>query len=167
MSIIQEALKRAQYDYAAKKGLPQAHEESGREWTIPTTVKALYAPGMIRKIAIALYVVVLLALITGFGIRALFSRLVAIDGGRIPNNTMVSGNNTHAADAKAVKQSPDLVLNGIMYTEENPKAIINGVVVREGDVVSSATVVSISERNVLLKYNNDDNQVEVALKLKD
>jgi len=54
-----------------------------------------------------------------------------------------------------------------MYVEEKPKAIINGTVVREGDVISGATVTSITENNVLLKYNNNDNHVEVALKLKE
>ena len=39
-------------------------------------------------------------------------------------------------------------------------------VVREGDVIDGAIVASITKKNVLLKYNNDNNQVEVALKLK-
>ena len=58
-------------------------------------------------------------------------------------------------------------MNGIMYIEENPKAIINGIVVREGDVIGGAIVASITENNVLLKYNNNDNQVEVSLKFKE
>ena len=54
-----------------------------------------------------------------------------------------------------------------MYIKEKPKAIINGTVVREGDVISGAFVTSITENNVLLKYNNSDNQVEMVLKLKE
>ena len=64
-------------------------------------------------------------------------------------------------------QPQSFVLNGIMYIKERPRAIINGAVVTEGDVVSGATVTSISESKVLLKYINNDNKVEMVLKIKE
>jgi hypothetical protein len=83
-----------------------------------------------------------------------------------------------ASDRSAEKQSasspslqkgypPHLILNGIMYTEENPKAIINGTPVGKGDVIGGAIVTSVTENNVMLKYNNGSNQVELMLKLKE
>ena len=192
MSIIQEALKRAQYNYAGKKSLPQACEEPGQEPAIPAPAEALDIRVITKKIAVIVYVIVLLALVTGFGIRALFSKIVTIDKERRSKDLIVAMQKTPPDKAMPpslplgpvpveratekplalvssgqTNQSPDLLLNGIMYVEEKPKAIINGIVVREGDVVSGATVASITEKNVLLKYNNNNNQVEVVLKLKE
>ena len=171
MSIIQEALKRAQYNYAGKKSLPQAHEEFRQEPAIPAHAEALDVRVITKKIAVIVYVIVLLALVTGFGIRALFSKIVIMDKERkskdlTPEVQKTSPDKPPLPSLQA-NQSPNLVLNGIMYVEEKPKAIINGMVVREGDVISGATVTSITENNALLKYNNNDNQVEVTLKLKE
>ncbi len=57
---------------------------------------------------------------------------------------------------------PTLVLNGIMYSNENPQAIINNGIVEEGDVVSGATVVKIDNKKALLLYNDE----EIVLTLK-
>jgi len=197
VSIIQEALKRAQYDYAGKKSLPQAHEKPEQGPAIHVTPEDIYMPVMIRKIAIIVYVIVLLALVTGFGIRALFSKIASMDKERRSKSSTMAKQKRDtgkvalpiaaatverakeapkevpkeaplaAASSGQANQAPTFVLNGIMYIRENPKAIINGMVVKEGDVVSGATVTYISENNVLLKYNNNDNQVEVALRLKE
>ena len=190
MSIIQEALKRAQYNYADKKSLPQAREEPRQERAAPAPAEALDPRVITKKIGIIVYVIVLLALVTGFGIRALFSKIASMDKERQPKDLiaqarqippdkaaprpLASGTVERAAEkllalvsSGQANQPPNLVLNGIMYIEEKPKAIINGTVVRVGDVISGATVTSITENNVLLKYNNNDNQVEMALKLKD
>ncbi len=190
MSIIQEALKRAQYNYAGKKGLPQAHEGPMQEPVILAPAEALDARVITRKIAVIVYIIVLLALVTGFGIRALFLKMVTIDKEKRSKDLIAAARKTDPdkavppslssiaaeraterpsalASSGQTNQSPNLVLNGIMYVEEKPKAIINGMVVREGDVISGATVTFITENNVLLKYNNNDNQVEVTLKLKE
>ena len=190
MSIIQEALKRAQYNYAGKKSLPQAHDGPGQEPAMLATAETFDVRVVTKKIAIIVYTIVLLALVTGFGIRALFSKMVTIDKERRSKDLIVAAKKmgpdkavpffissgaaerateklSASASSGQADQSPDLVLNGIMYVEEKPKAIINGMVVREGDVISGATVTSITEKSVLLKYNNNDNQVEVTLKLKE
>ena len=58
--------------------------------------------------------------------------------------------------------SPEFVLNGIMYLEGSPRAIINDSMVEAGDMVNGARVVKIDKRNVLLEYNG----VEMSLDLK-
>ncbi len=190
MSIIQEALKRAQYNYSGKKSLPQAHEDPVQEPAIPVPAVVTDARAINKKISIIVYVIVLLSLVTGFGIRTLFSKIATTDK-EIRSKDLVVAPQRTSPDKEAaspissgaveratgkllalvspgqINQPPNLVLNGIMYIEEKPKAIINGTVVREGDVISGATVTSITPDNVLLKYNNNDNKVEVALKLKE
>ncbi len=191
MSIIQEALKRAQYDYTSKKSLRESHdepEEKKRANSVPT--QTFDARVIIKKIGIIVYVIALLALVTGFGIRALFLKIATVHKERRVRGLIAAAQKTEpdkvastdtssAAVERATEkllalvssgqtnQPPSLILNGIMYIHGSPKAIINGTVVREGDVIDGATVTSITESNVQLKYNNDDNKVEVALKLKE
>jgi type II secretory pathway component PulC len=59
-------------------------------------------------------------------------------------------------------QYPELVLNGIMYLEIGPCAIINDAIVEEGDIVKGARVTKINKKSVVLEYNN----VEITLSLK-
>lgn len=188
MSIIQEALKRAQYNYTDKKSLPPVSEKSEQEPVVPSPAEAIDLRVITKKMGIIVYVIVLLALVTGFGIRALFLKMAALGKGKesenliaaaqkaIPDNPVspslpstVVARATEKLFAKAIQPSSpsSLVLNGIMYIEKNPKAIINGMVVTEGDVIGGATVTSITQNNVMLKYNNNDNKVEMALKLKE
>ncbi len=56
---------------------------------------------------------------------------------------------------------PKFMLSGIMYIESGPKAIINGSVVQEGDVISGATVKKIDRVDVVLSYED----LEILLKM--
>lgn len=56
---------------------------------------------------------------------------------------------------------PELVLNGIMYLEAGPRAIINDTMVEEGDEVSGAKVVRINRRNVVLAFNNTEINIDL------
>jgi hypothetical protein len=51
------------------------------------------------------------------------------------------------------------VLNGIMQLVDGPRAIINDIIVGEGETISGAKVEKIKKDGVLLKYNDS----EVAL----
>ncbi|MFA6078483.1 MAG: hypothetical protein WC779_01920, partial [Candidatus Omnitrophota bacterium] len=62
-----------------------------------------------------------------------------------------------------VSDAPSFVLNGIMYLEAGPKAIIDGNVVEEGDVIKGAIVKTINKNSVILNYKN----LEISLNLKD
>lgn len=183
MSIIQEALKRAQYNYAAKKSQPQAYGESVTGPTVTVSSDAVDSRAITKKIAIVVYILVLLALVMGFAIRVLFLKIADIDKEKRLRNlsaqSQLKAPDIHDGSSDAIRtvshpyptgrlgQVPDLVLNGIMYFPDKPKAIINGTVVRVGDVVGGATITSITENNVLVKYNNSDNQVEMVLKIKE
>lgn len=63
----------------------------------------------------------------------------------------------------AVPAPPKLELSGIMYLDAGPKAIINGSVVKEGDLIQGATVKKIDPTDVVLDYGD----VEIQLNLKD
>ena len=59
-------------------------------------------------------------------------------------------------------QSGDLVLSGIMHLEDGPRAIINNSMVAAGDTVGEAMIVSITDNSVVLKKGNS----EIVLNLK-
>jgi hypothetical protein len=59
-------------------------------------------------------------------------------------------------------QYPQFALNGIMYLNDRPQAIINGFTLEEGDTISGATVVRIEKNSVILHMND----VEIMLTLK-
>lgn len=57
---------------------------------------------------------------------------------------------------------PNFTLNGIMYIEGSPRAIINNAMVETGDVVDQAKVLLIDKKSVVLQYND----AEITLNLK-
>ena len=59
-------------------------------------------------------------------------------------------------------QPPELMLNGVMYLEGRPRAIINDSVIEEGDSISGATVRKINKDSVLLVFND----LEISINLK-
>jgi hypothetical protein len=65
---------------------------------------------------------------------------------------------SRASVANAVKPAPETAgpefrLNGIIYNEARPIAIVNGLTVRVGDEVNGATVISIERDRVTLSSN--------------
>jgi type II secretory pathway component PulC len=174
MSIIQEALKKAQGYIEAKKDsqLPQKERETG--YSIKHAKRA--------KIILSLVSIVLLILVVG---QMLFVRKTTTDfKGSIASRQEVTYKKLDAAmDIKPAAVSPvegpssaakpieyftlkpnppELILNGIMYLPECPQAIINNVVVTVGDIIKGAVVRKINKNNVVLDYNN----VEITLDLK-
>jgi len=49
-------------------------------------------------------------------------------------------------------QPPELVLKGIAWDETKPLALINGLVVKEGDTIQGATIVKIDFERVAIQY---------------
>ena len=45
-----------------------------------------------------------------------------------------------------------LVVRGIVFSEDKPSAVINGKIVRQGDIVSGATIIKINRNNVEFEF---------------
>lgn len=58
--------------------------------------------------------------------------------------------------------NPDFTLNGIMYVEGAPRAIVNNAMVEIGDPVGDAKVIRIDRKSVVLQHDN----AEIVLNLK-
>jgi hypothetical protein len=60
------------------------------------------------------------------------------------------------AEQPAAPSTPRLVLQGITYASDNRDAMINGVTVREGEVIEGARVATIESRRVTLNFNGQE-----------
>ena len=67
-----------------------------------------------------------------------------------PGSTTTSANGTKKAGPGIGVR---LIVKGIVYSKENPAAVIGTQLVHEGDVISNATVVKINRDNVEFKMN--------------
>jgi len=66
-----------------------------------------------------------------------------------------------AVEKEDVPEKDDFVLSGIMHPESGPRAIVNGSVVIEGDVIDGMVVAKITNNSVVLKKKN----LEIVVRL--
>jgi len=184
MSIIQEALKKAQQKVTS--GTPPAREPKNENIVntiYPSQPSYDYSPPLpvakdapINRIAAFLIVAVLLV-----GVVVIYMIMQthatkanpAVDASRQvvtykPKQEPAPQKAAAPAPIPSLIRSisasqPNLILNGIMYLTDNPKAIINNCIVGEGETVDGATVVTINRNNVVLNFND----TEITLKLKE
>ncbi|MEE8359343.1 MAG: hypothetical protein V3S04_00285 [Candidatus Omnitrophota bacterium] len=62
---------------------------------------------------------------------------------------------------KAKANTRDLILNGVIWDQDNPYAIINGEVVVSGDYIESNLVVYIGKRGVILDSGSEQFELKV------
>ncbi|MBN1526676.1 MAG: hypothetical protein JW919_03725 [Candidatus Omnitrophica bacterium] len=181
MSIIQEALKKAQaWSAEDSAGVETEGTGSNRVFLGDTAAEKLRVPPPVVRLVSKKKrkAVPPAAIIVGAVVAAV---VVAIAALAVPFWLMGSKPGQHETAVPASHQevsykplaaadpanpsagAPDLVLSGIMYIEGAPRAIINKAVVREGGTVAGATVVSIDERGVILKNES----LEITLTLKE
>lgn len=184
MSIIQEALHKAQVDVKA----PEARQD-GSQVKNTYEVKTALKPAVkkikgkttpVMKILTSLLLIVLAAFAVFSAKQFLSSgkksqdkisdsptqevtyRPIVKTDAKISDDIGPQGQTVAAASLKDIAGHPSLMLNGIMYLEERPRAIINNSIVEAGDSVGGATVTKINPKNVVLEYND----VEITLNLK-
>ena len=80
---------------------------------------------------------------------------IVYDKGAAPENPAI-------AEKDITTLQNDFVLSGIMHLEDGPRAIINNSSVMTGGYVNGAMVVAINENSVILKKGN----AEITLRLK-
>ena len=178
MSIIQEALKKAQDTQEAPPPLsqpqPAVTETAPFRAEPPAPSKAVFKPVMIAAFAAALIIT------AGFGAHFFSSIKKSFPAKTNPPDTAIQQQVTYKPAATPVPEPkgplapiqkmadlksavpPKLILNGIMYIETGPRAIINGNTVEVGDSVSGAEVRRINRDNVVLTFN--DAEITIDLK---
>jgi hypothetical protein len=177
MSIIQEALKKAERhikDPKQASSTPSADNSpriKASEAFGPVDAKKAPAAVSDPK-AVAILIVILIATAV-FAASQLFPKknipakpsaaVVTAKSEELPALPSVIFQQTQPQQPEEKKTaSPEFVLNGIMYLEGNPRAIINDVMVEAGDMVGGARVVKIEKKSVLLQY--DDAEIGLDLK---
>lgn len=183
MSIIQEALRKAQIDIkpsGERSGTPEAKNKPEVKAPSGAAVKKISKSNIPSATIIASIALIALMAFAFFSARQ-FLLQSKKDSGKdtaafqevtykpivkteaAPSDTSSTQSQPAAPSApRSVADHPDLTLNGIMYLEEGARAIINNSIVETGDSVSGATVTKINPKNVVLEYND----VEITLSLK-
>lgn len=174
MSIIQEALRKAQGEYVEKKMPPVVKEEVVHprpdNWSPQGIKKSTPAHLPIRKLGLPALVAVLTMslLIYGIGLSLRYSRSHTKDVVVTKTAKTVSPPKAQPISLPKVEtidlmpsSPPTFVLNGIMYVEDKPQAIINGHVLEEGDKINGATVLVIEKDCVLLSINDANMKLEL------
>ena len=175
MSIIQEALKKAQQNYmqntVSQKEAIQT--DSAEEATVSSPPKHIPLP-----LSALIPGIIILVILAGLGLRTFFLDRPHTGMKNAVSHQEVTYQKTEAKAPAAgdiispikkalltniMAQPPEFILNGIMYLQEGPQAIINSTVVRTGDMISGAIVKTINRNNVLLDFND----TEIALTLKE
>lgn len=191
MSIIQEALKKVKPFDVARSVKEALTERPPEPPPVQATPRAGYAPESRRAAAHSLKIPIIILAGAGIalvcaGLLYIFHKsspavphrtVKPIEAPVSHQDTMyktieqgasetappaVSNDSSYQQTSIVRAEPPELVLNGIMYLETGPRAIINNAIVREGDMVNSATVTSINRKSVILKFNN----LEITLNLK-
>ncbi len=193
MSIIQEALKKAQSDHVkADEPAAPKNEDVALAPTFTKRAPHIEVALQSRAKSIPLALLIMLAfaavvftanhffvLQTGVGLQngsdvvgkavPAYRQEVAYKGPEKKSDTLGAGTGlgdvVKSLPISNIKSddTPLFLLNGIMYLETGPKAIIDGSVVEEGDVIRGATVKAINKNNVILDYKDR----EISLNLKD
>ena len=182
MSIIQEALEKAQSD--VKPTLPpsgsiQTERAAGPKLSVAPVVKKPREARVFGKkeLTTAVFFVLTAIVILFIGSVLLMSgdkgkrtsaknaqevnyRPIVRDASKDPANTDERLKMSPEFIRKA--GAPELILNGIMYVEGKPRAIINNLIVETGDSLLGAFVTEIKRESVILEYEN----VEITLNLK-
>jgi len=146
MSIINEALKKAQRSAPG----PQSDGAADRQPKIYPTVKTrVTVPSKAAKKN--RMVVALLA--------CAFAALVAYSGFTVAPK-FLSRRRALALPPQPASAMPTLVLNGIVYDEEKPYAIINNKVLLKGDLVDGAALSEINRDSVKFVFNGREYELK-------
>jgi len=185
MSIIQEALKKAQTTYVKETVKAVSPQKSD----IGVESAAQKSHGAAAPYVKLMPGVILLVILAGLGLNSFSSKntagtakggpyhdvsyKLAIEnaamtgssdaGFGIQTQVLASPIKSAISSGAAFVNAPDLELNGIMYLEERPRAIINGNMVEVGESVNGARINAITNSSVLLNYND----LDITLKLKE
>lgn len=186
MSIIQEALRRAEMDVKAPGTSPNNNDNP------KNTPESIQRPDVVvkknkKKIVVNKATLMSLALVALMAFAVFSVRQYLVASKKVQGKPLVTApvqdatyrpiikTNTvtdsdlklqeqpaQPANLKDITDYPGMTLNGIMYVEEEPRAIINNSIVGVGDLVTGAKVTKINPKNVVLEYND----VEITLNLK-
>jgi hypothetical protein len=187
VSIIQEALKKAQGDYSVKrepkKEMPSVQSETGRSEAATAQVEMKAMPrhhpersGPSMRLPALVSVLTVLLLIYGLKLSLQYT---GTHNNRVIGTKKaqpVVADKSASSSISAIMENPNKInpinfleprkslfmLSGIMYVAGRPQAIINGQVLEEGDKISGATVLAIEKDCVLLDLNDANMRLEIS-----
>ncbi len=175
MSIIQEALKKAQVNI--KQGVAAPELKASRDSHISAAPGISAAKPLRPRRRNSIIIIVAMAafmsvLVMAASFNFLSSRNHSDKKTAMPlpsaaqevsyASLLTTDRSDLSVNAIMASKAPELYLSGIMYTEESPRAIVNDRIVEPGDSVSGAKVKKINPKSVVLEFI--DTEITLSLK---
>ena len=166
MSIIQEALKKAQDEYV-EKNIPISIKEEIIKPKIEVRILHNIKKTISVRVSVLAGILTILLMIYGLSVSEQYFKNHEKDIKTTPVSAPAAKGADPISPAKTgvinstIQLPPVFVLNGIMYVENKPQAIINGYVLEEGDKINGATVLIIEKDCVLLDVNDANIRLEL------
>ena len=170
MSIIYEALRRIESqkpkaDLESDSRDIEENKNNENDNSVATIQGKTVAGYLKKKKNILLFskrniLVLLAALVLVFAGFFIFSKNIQTPG------TLVQGKNTVSSsvvNSAQVQESSTFILEGIVYDEKMPLAIINARLYKHYDRLGEYMIVDISEREVTLRNINDESLLHIGL----
>jgi hypothetical protein len=166
VSIIQEALKKVGNSDSREPGNPPALPASGpaADKIRGAALTQKNAPGarIVYYAATGLFLLLLAGIVVRVSYLPARAQNAAVAPRKIePMLPTIERREEPPAPKRAKENIGGFVLNGIMYLVDGPRAIINDIIVGEGETVGGAKVSKIKKDQVILDYN--DSEVELNI----
>lgn len=160
MSVIFDALKKVEDIGSNNKDKNNVGQTSIIEKATNKTLKSQKAVRVNKKIFIYIAVILGLSLFFFNSIKKTVKEIV-FDG---KNKDFVSKDYTFAPEPEKKYAKGKLVLEGIIYDQNFPMAIINGAVLKVGEKIDQFQVLSITKNTVQLINDQTSKQIELIFK---
>jgi hypothetical protein len=170
VSIIQEALKKVGTGQSRETQSPPPPNAAPPETAVKKPVSAAATQKSEPGLKVIYYTIAALLVVILIGIAARISHSPAPVSTRhavTPKKiepimpTIEKREESPAPKKRKRENIGGFVLNGIMYLVDGPRAIINDIIVGEGESVGGAKVQKIKKDQVVLEY--DDSEVELSI----
>lgn len=149
MSIINEALKKAAEENKKRKDTPYQESRSKDQIKVDGQQKVILKEPVKNNKRAFLIILLILSL----GIFFVVNRFFLISQNKeIPRT---SSQNISSPPSTSTN-FPQLTLNGIVYDEERPYAIVNNKVLLKGEMIEGATLVEIKRDSVKFLFNDKE-----------
>jgi len=162
MSIIYEALKKIETQKPSFSGKqppasPGMFSPAVHSSDVPTLTRLVSAKPRQRLFLKSAIAVGVLVLVSGAGI------FFALRSGSPPLSSAPASSSPQASLVSARYKSQDFILEGIVYDEKVPLAIINGTVYRHYERLGDYMIIDIAKKEVTLRNLDNDSLLHLAL----
>ncbi|HNX82108.1 MAG TPA: general secretion pathway protein GspB [Candidatus Omnitrophota bacterium] len=162
MSIIYDALKKVE----AKVSLSVSHDAAEVKMKKPLNVKLLVICGLVACVGIGIAHLIFSAVVSTIPDKVEANRVLPVAGvvkqpAPITPSTQVpqasgAGTQPVVETEPPAEESPQLVLNGVFFSEDGGYALVNNKIISQGEEINGAKVTQITQEEVVFDFKGKE-----------